>query len=543
MKEPAKKRMSTSTLGLILFALGILAEGVVLEVALPDNTPPLAIGAFPLIAAVGLLAYVLAVFLPQRHEARRARDTEEFYVSQCAALQDALDDLRKGDLVRTVGDRLSMSPEFKKRVGAAVRALDGLIRQIQLSSVEVATAAQSILDTSSELAAGGSEQAAAVIEITATMEELARTAAQIASNASNQAQLAGRAAASGNEGAAAVDAALGGMEVVQERMQVIASRTEALGKRSREIYGILDLINEIAQETHILALNAAIEATAAGDSGERFGVVAEEVRRLAERSKESVGSVRTLLDDFSSSLRSAVIATEEGGKAATQALKQTAAAAQAIEQLRDALTETADASREISQATQEQQTASDQVVLTVKDVGEVIQRASQGLKELSGAADQLSQVALSIQLLTQAFRIASPRSLKHVLLGWAERLQGFTIHGEVVDGVLKELVTACPYVELAYVVDRRGAMVGFRINKELIAERELPDEIGIGKVYADRPWFQGVSHGLESIVTPVYSSLLTDERCFTVATSIPDAGSGFDGILGVDINVRHWTHI
>ena len=230
-------------------------------------------------------------------------------------------------------------------------------------------------------------------------------------------------------------------------------------------------------------------------------------------------------------------------KAATQALQQTTSAAQAIEQLRDALTETADASREISQATQEQQTASDQVVLTVKDVREVIQRASQGLKELSEAADELSQVALSIQLLTQAFRINSPRSLKHVLLGWAERLRGFTIHGEVVDGVLKELVSACPYVELAYVVDQRGAMVGFRVNAELISEQDLPDEIGIGKVYADRPWFQGMLHGQESIVTPVYSSLLTDERCFTVATYIPDAGSSFDGILGVDINVRHWTHI
>ncbi len=538
-----RSRFSISARGLVLFVLGLIAEGIVFAFALTRPALAWGLGTFLLIAALGVVAYVLVAFIPQKNAEKHSQEIERSFAEQCGALKDALDDLKKGDLVRTAGARGPLSTDFRVKVRSAVRALDGLVRQIQLNSVEVATAAQNVHETSSDLAAGGAEQAAAVVEITATMEELARTAAQIASNASNQAQLAGRAAAAGNEGAAAVEAALAGMEVVQERMQVIASRTEALGKRSREIYGILDLINEIAQETHILALNAAIEATAAGENGERFGVVAEEVRRLSDRSKESVGSVRTLLDDFSSSLRAAVIATEEGSKAATQALEQTTSASQAIEQLRDALTETADASREISQATQEQQTASDQVVLTVKDVREVIQRASEGLKELSNAADQLSQVALSIQLLTQAFRIDSPRSLKHILLNWAERLRGFTIHGEVVEGVLKELVAACPYVELAYVVDQRGAMVGFRVNTGLIGERELPEEIGIGKVYSDRPWFQGMLHGQESIVTPVYDSLLTHERCFTVATYIPDAQSSFDGILGVDINVRHWTHI
>src|SRR4029078_8509506 len=94
-----------------------------------------------------------------------------------------------------------------------------------------------------------------------------------------------------------------GVKELQTRLSGIAARADTLGTRSKEIYRVLDLITEIADETHILSLNAAIEGAAAGADGRRFAVVAEEVRRLAHRSQESVDSVRSLLDEFSGSIR------------------------------------------------------------------------------------------------------------------------------------------------------------------------------------------------------------------------------------------------
>jgi methyl-accepting chemotaxis protein len=213
----------------------------------------------------------------------------------------------------------------------ATNALDVLAQQIQSSSIEVASAANSVNEIASELASGSSEQAASVVEITAAMEELARTASQIAENASSQADLAQAAEESGNTGQGAVEEAVGGVEEVKKRISGIASRAEILGTRSKEIYRVLDLITEIAQETHILSLNAAIEAAAAGDHGRRFSVVAEEVRRLAQRSQESVESVRNLLDEFSGSIRATIVATEEGSKEASRVLERSRAAAAAIE--------------------------------------------------------------------------------------------------------------------------------------------------------------------------------------------------------------------
>ena len=276
-------------------------------------------------------------------------------------------------------------------------------------------------------------------------------------------------------------------------MNAVSARAERLGKRSREIYRVLDLITEIAQETHILALNAAIEASAAGEHGERFSVVAEEVRRLAERSRESVDSVRTHLDEFASSIRGVVVATEEGSKAANQVLHQSHSTREAIAQLREALSETAQASREISLATEEQRTASDQVVLTMKEVAEVVQRIADSLVQYTGVAERLDQLALSIQLLTQSFRIDSPHSLKHLLLRWQDRLQDYSGNLEAVEGSLQELLEECPFLELVYLVDLSGSMVAFMVNRELVGDRELPGSVAVGQSYADRPWFQAVA--------------------------------------------------
>ena len=210
-----------------------------------------------------------------------------------------------------------------------------------------------------------------------------------------------------------------GVEEVKKRISGIASRAEILGTRSKEIYRVLDLITEIAQETHILSLNAAIEAAAAGDHGRRFSVVAEEVRRLAQRSQESVESVRNLLDEFAGSIRTTVVATEEGSKEAGRVLERARAAASAIEDLRGASSDTARVAREISLATQQQNAASDEVVLTLKEVSQVVQRMADGLKHFTETADRLNRLGLVIQMLAQSFHLESPHSLKHTAELWA----------------------------------------------------------------------------------------------------------------------------
>ena len=531
-----------STLGLIAVgAIGLLGAAALLLSA-GYGAPEWLIDAYLVLVVGALAGYVALAYLPHR----RAEDASAAATRECANLEAgfaaALERVRGGDLTAGPGALGAGSPQLAASFTRAAQALAGLIEQIQNSSIEIAAASGTVQTTASELASGSSQQAAAVVEITASMEELARTAGQIAHNAANQADLSAQAEHSGNLGADAVEEALRGVEEVQQRIDTIATRADTLGTRSKEIYRVLDLINDIAQETHILSLNAAIEAAAAGEHGRRFSVVADEVRRLAQRSRESVESVRTLLEEFAGSIRATVVATEEGGKEVVRVLERARAAAAAIEDLRGALANTARVAREISLATGQQQGASDQVVLTLKEVSQVIQRMAEGLRHFSGTADRLNHLALGIQLLTQSFHLDTPHSLKHLAEGWTDKLAVRAGHWDALGTQLDELAAASPFVELAYVVDQRGVMVAFS-TAGAGAGHERPSGVSVGASFSDRPWFQAVSRDGRTILTSLYDSLLTGEKCFTVAAPIREPDGALAGVLGVDVNVRSWTRI
>jgi methyl-accepting chemotaxis protein len=543
MSDQEKGLSRTMFLGLgVLLLSGTLGTSLLLLAS--AHGAPGWLADLHLFVAIGLVAvYATAVMLPLHRALREQRAAREQLGRLERALVEASGSLQSGDLVATLTAAEDLPPRLASAVSAAARALGSLVQQILSSSVEVAAAGTTVHVTSGELASGSSQQAAAVVEITATTEELARTAAQIATNAAGQAELAAGAERSGDAGALAVDEAAAGVEEVLKRISGIAGRADTLGTRSKEIYRVLELITEIAQETHILSLNAAIEAAAAGEHGRRFAVVAEEVRRLAQRSQESVLSVRALLDDFVGSIRATVVATEEGSKEAARVLVSARAAAAAISELRGALADTARAAREISLATGQQRTASDQVVLTLKEVSLVIRRMAEGLKQFSGTAERLNQLALGIQLLTQSFHLDSPRSLKHLAGRWASELGARGGHWEALDGHLAQLIAASPFVELVYVVDAQGTMAAIAISPEWAAGHDAPNGVTVGANFGDRPWFQTTLRERRIILTPLYDSLLTGDKCFTVGAPILDAAGKVAGVLGLDVNVKSWSRI
>ncbi len=485
--------------------------------------------------------YSLGVYLPALRARRALESFRESLESEAGRIESLLGELERGDFVEPLSSAGDLPDKLRHAMENALGSLASLIREILSGSVQVAAQGSRVRETASELASGSSQQAAAVVEITATMEELARTAAQIATNAAGQAERAGRARQNSIVGTEAVEAAVYGVEAVCDRIRTIAGHTERIDAQSGEIYRILELISEIAHETHILALNAAIEASSAGEHGRRFSVVADEVGRLAQRSRDSVESVRSLLQDFRSLIRSSVVATEEGIKEANRVAEDARSAATVIESLREAIEDTSRAAREISSATEEQRSASDQVVQTIREVGEVIQKESQALRRFAETAERLNELALGIELLAQSFRVESERSLKHRVLEWADQMGHPSVQLQVAGAVLEGFVKENAFVELAYVVDREGAMAARAASTSIAKEKVATVEIG--RSYADRRWFQAIQSGAGCTVTPLYDSLLTGESCFTVAAAIVDPSGKTVGVLGVDINTRSWNKV
>jgi methyl-accepting chemotaxis protein len=495
--------------------------------------------AFLLVSVAIFGLYMRVVYRSQQSLRERVESTEQRREGIERTLAAALDRLRDGDLVNCSEHSGSLPGRLAVSLSNATNALDVLAQQIQSSSIEVASAANSVNEIASELASGSSQQAASVVEITAAMEELARTASQIADNAALQADLAQTAEESGTAGQGAVEEAVDGVEEVKKR---IASRAEILGTRSKEIYRVLDLITEIAQETHILSLNAAIEAAAAGDHGRRFSVVAEEVRRLAQRSQESVESVRNLLDEFAGSIRATVVATEEGSTEAGRVLERARSAASAIEDLRGASSDTARVAREISLATQQQNAASDEVVLTLKEVSQVVQRMADGLKHFTETADRLNRLGLVIQMLAQSFHLDSPHSLKHMAETWAHEVGRRLGNWESIERLLEDLVRRQPYVECLYFFDGRRNQTALVVNRQIVGQREVPAAVKTGEGFAERPWYKAAVQEQHTILTPLFNSLLSGQPIFTAASPVYEQGE-LEGVLGLDVNVDSWTKI
>jgi hypothetical protein len=256
-------RLNQAFLGLLILA-GLVVSGLVLlTLSEAGGAASWPFNLFLLVGAAACGFYYRVIYRLQQSLRERVEGTGRRNSAVEKALAETLDRLRAGDLVHCADQARSLPGRLSTAFSTATNALDVLAQQIQASSVEIAGASSSVNQIASELASGSSQQATSVVEITAAMEELARTASQIAENAATQAELAQTAERSGNVGLAAVEEAVFGVEDVKKRISGIASRAETLGSRSREIYRVLDLITEIAQETHILSLNAAIEAAPA----------------------------------------------------------------------------------------------------------------------------------------------------------------------------------------------------------------------------------------------------------------------------------------
>ncbi|MGZ8429948.1 MAG: methyl-accepting chemotaxis protein, partial [Candidatus Deferrimicrobiaceae bacterium] len=175
---------------------------------------------------------------------------------------------------------------------AMAENLRGVLSRIRETGVSVGTFSSNFMEVIQDQAASASQQATSVAEVTATMEELSRTSRQIAQNAESVKEAASKSVDVAQAGTALGREGVEAMAQIKERVGDIARKTLFLGEKSHEIGKVMEIIKEIASEIHLLALNAAIESAAAGEHGRRFAVVASEVRRLAEKTRESTETIR-----------------------------------------------------------------------------------------------------------------------------------------------------------------------------------------------------------------------------------------------------------
>lgn len=266
------------------------------------------------------------------------------------------------------------------------------IQQVELGS-ELSAAAAQMQITSQQQASGAADQASAVSQVSTTTEELGSTARQIAQAAEHVAQAAQQTLENLSHGQDAVDESIQAMERIRSRMQDVSARVLSLGERSQQIGEIIDLIDDISDETHLLALNAAIEAAGAGEHGRRFAVVAAEVKSLANRTLAAAKEVKGVIAEIRGATSAAVLAAEEGHKEVERGVELAHSAGQVMDVVVMTAERTAQSAAEIGLATAQQQTASEQVVETMREVAEVARQSASGARQMAESAAMLTAIA------------------------------------------------------------------------------------------------------------------------------------------------------
>ena len=266
------------------------------------------------------------------------------------------------------------------------------IRQVELGS-DLAAAAAEMQITSQQQASGATEQASAVSQVSTTIEELGSTARQIAQASEHVALAAQQTLENLSSGQGAVDESIQAMERIRGRVQDVSTRVLSLGERSQQIGEIIDLIDDISDETHLLALNAAIEAAGAGEHGRRFAVVAAEVKSLANRTLAAAKEVKGVIAEIRQATSAAVLAAEEGSKAVERGVELAHRAGQVMDNIVMVAERTAQSAAEIGLATAQQQSASEQVVETMREVAEVARQSALGARQMAESAATLTAIA------------------------------------------------------------------------------------------------------------------------------------------------------
>ncbi|MFL5353187.1 methyl-accepting chemotaxis protein [Archangium sp.] len=275
------------------------------------------------------------------------------------------------------------------------RKLETAITQVQGSSTELHSAA-------SQQVTGAREQASATTEISTTVKELLSTSRQIASSAQQVARVADETAGAARNGNDTVLHAQEAIDTVRRQVDAIVNHMLDLGKRSQEIGGILDIINELAEQTNILAINATIESAGAGEHGKRFAVVAEEIRKLADRVGSATKDIRVLIDEIRAASNTTIMATEDGSKAVQSSAKQFSDVAGSFRRIAELVRANLDVAREIELSTQQQTTAVEQVNTAIQEVAQTARQSEISSTQTLQTANVLTQLSKQLNAILDA---------------------------------------------------------------------------------------------------------------------------------------------
>lgn len=286
-----------------------------------------------------------------------------------------------------------------------VNSFQSIIHQVVSGVREVMSSAAHLSEASQHVAESSSRQSDAASSMAAAVEKMSVSIDHVADNSRDTYNIAQQAGELSTQGGEIVHGAATEMSRIADSVSQSTRLIQTLGEHSNQISAIVNVIKEIADQTNLLALNAAIEAARAGEQGRGFAVVADEVRKLAERTSKSTEEISTMIGSILSGTTGAVNSMEEGTIRVTEGVSKARQAGESMHKIRSGADQVITSVSEIMEALREQSSASGQVASSVEQIAQMTEKNSAEVQEIARTAERLEQLASSLQSSVSQFRV------------------------------------------------------------------------------------------------------------------------------------------
>lgn len=391
--------------GLAIAGIWLLVSGQYVLVY-PDPLVTAAVSGLTVILAV--VFSLMVAYQPLRKVQQSMNEMElQNRHNQDAILRllDEMGDLADGDLTVTATVTEDITGAIADSVNYTIDALRSLVAQINSTTLQVASAAQETQATALHLTDASEHQAQQISEVSSAITQMAASIELVSENATQSSEVARQSVSLAVQGNGAVKKAIHGMDTIREQIQETSKRMKRLGESSQQIGEIVELINDIAEQTNILSLNAAIQAAMAGEAGRGFAVVADEVQRLAERSGNATRQIDALVRTIQSDTSEAISSMEQSTAEVVSGAQLSQDAGASLAQIETVSQQLAELINNISSNAKQQATAAIGTSENMSIIQEITMQTSTGTNESAAAIGRLLELTNELRKSVSGFKL------------------------------------------------------------------------------------------------------------------------------------------
>jgi twitching motility protein PilJ len=362
-----------------------------------------------LISAAALLVLLMVLIYYQSRGFRRAAESQagqnERNQQAILRLLDELSSLADGDLTVQATVTEDITGAIADSINYAIEALRDLVTTIKDSSILVDAASKQTEGTARQLLRAGEAQAKQAAAASESMARMAVSIEEVSGNAERCSDVARHSVEIAHKGGEAVRRTIAGMNTIRETIQDTSKRIKRLGESSQEIGNIVELIEEIAEQTNILALNASIEASRAGEASRGFAVVADEVQKLAERSTNATKKIEVLVSTIQSDTNEAVVSMERSTTDVVGGALLAENAGAALDEIEQVSHQIASLVQNISGSSKEQASVAGAITKNMHVLREISGKTTESMAATSSAISKLSELASQLRKSVSGFTL------------------------------------------------------------------------------------------------------------------------------------------